>query len=176
MRRVFVSYCRNNRDLVNSAHQRCPSDRNRYLARPDAHGPTATLGHPPLQHPRIRIFICARSPEYSESEAARASLHTRINWGGRFFRCWSPLRATRLCRTASGAPGVPVSYLNTLNGRDRCNDHRDWRRKWVEKASVGAVSMFFLWPVAVTAGFGAWEQAKTPTMIFDYIGSRLAYK
>jgi hypothetical protein len=48
--------------------------------------------------------------------------------------------------------------------------------KWIDKAAVGTVSMFILWPLAVTAGFGAWEQAKMPTMIFDYIGSRLAYK
>ncbi len=48
--------------------------------------------------------------------------------------------------------------------------------KWIDKAAVGTVSMFILWPLAVTAGFGAWEQAKMPTMIFDYIGGRLAYK
>jgi hypothetical protein len=36
--------------------------------------------------------------------------------------------------------------------------------------------MFILWPLAVTAGFGAWEQAKMPEKIFDYIGSRLVYK
>ena len=48
--------------------------------------------------------------------------------------------------------------------------------KWIDKAAAGTVSMFILWPLAVTAGFGAWEQAKMPERIFDYIGSRLAYK
>jgi len=48
--------------------------------------------------------------------------------------------------------------------------------KWIDKAAVGTVSMFILWPLAVTAGFGAWEQAKMPDKIFDYIGSRLVYR
>jgi hypothetical protein len=29
--------------------------------------------------------------------------------------------------------------------------------KWVDKAIAGTVSLFVLWPLAVTAGFGAWE-------------------
>ena len=48
--------------------------------------------------------------------------------------------------------------------------------KWIDKAAVGTVSMFVLWPLAVTAGFGAWEQANMPKKIFDYVGSRLAYR
>ena len=48
--------------------------------------------------------------------------------------------------------------------------------KWIDKAAAGTVSMFILWPLAVTAGLGAWEQAKMPEKIFDYIGSRLIYK
>lgn len=48
--------------------------------------------------------------------------------------------------------------------------------KWLDKAAVGTVSIFILWPLAVTAGFGAWEQMKMPDKIFDYIGARLAYK
>lgn len=48
--------------------------------------------------------------------------------------------------------------------------------KWIDKAAVGTVSMFVLWPLAVTAGVGAWEQSKLPDKIFDHIGSRLAYK
>jgi len=45
--------------------------------------------------------------------------------------------------------------------------------KWIDKAVVGVVSILVLWPLAVTAGFGAWEQTKMPDRIFDYIGSRL---
>ena len=48
--------------------------------------------------------------------------------------------------------------------------------KWIDKAAAGAVSMVILWPLAVTAGFGAWEQMKMPEKIFDYIGNRLAYR
>lgn len=47
--------------------------------------------------------------------------------------------------------------------------------KWIDKATVGTVSMFILWPLAVTAGIGAWEQMRMPDRIFDYIGSRFAY-
>lgn len=48
--------------------------------------------------------------------------------------------------------------------------------KWIDKAAAGTVSMFILWPLAITAGFGAWEQMKMPEKIFDYIGSQLIYK
>jgi hypothetical protein len=48
--------------------------------------------------------------------------------------------------------------------------------KWIDKAAVGTVSMFILWPLALTAGYGAWEQMKMPEKVFDYIGSRLVYK
>ena len=48
--------------------------------------------------------------------------------------------------------------------------------KWIDKAAVGTVSMFVLWPLAVTAGLGAWEQSKMPERVFDYIGTRLVYK
>jgi TIR domain len=48
--------------------------------------------------------------------------------------------------------------------------------KWIDKAAVGTVSMFILWPLAVTAGFGAWEQMKMPDKIFGFIGNRLAYR
>jgi hypothetical protein len=46
--------------------------------------------------------------------------------------------------------------------------------KWVDKAAVGTVSLFILWPLAITAGMGAWEQMKMPDRIFDFIGGRLA--
>lgn len=45
--------------------------------------------------------------------------------------------------------------------------------KWVDKAVAGTVSMFVLWPLAVTAGFGAWEQMKMPDKIFSFVGHRL---
>ncbi len=45
--------------------------------------------------------------------------------------------------------------------------------RWADKAVVGAVSMVVLWPLAVTAGFGAWQQAKMPERIFGYIDNFL---
>ena len=46
--------------------------------------------------------------------------------------------------------------------------------KWIDKAAVGTVSLIILWPLAITAGIGAWEQMKMPDNIFDYIGSRVS--
>ena len=48
--------------------------------------------------------------------------------------------------------------------------------KWVDKAAVGAVGLFILWPLAIPAGMGAWEQMKMPDKIFDFIGGRLSYR
>ena len=48
--------------------------------------------------------------------------------------------------------------------------------KWVDKAAVGTVSLFILWPLAITAGMGAWEQMKMPDRVFDFVGSRLSYR
>lgn len=41
--------------------------------------------------------------------------------------------------------------------------------RWADKAVVGAVSMVVLWPLAVTASLGAWEQAKMPERIYEHI-------
>ncbi len=48
--------------------------------------------------------------------------------------------------------------------------------KWVDKIIAGGVSMLYFAPLAITAGVGAWQQMKLPDKIFDFIGSRLAYK
>lgn len=48
--------------------------------------------------------------------------------------------------------------------------------KWIDKIVAGGVSMLFFAPLAITAGVGAWQQMKLPDKIFDFIGSRLAYK
>jgi len=48
--------------------------------------------------------------------------------------------------------------------------------KWIDKAAAGTVSLFILWPLAITAGLGAWQQMKMPEKVFDFIGSRLSYK
>ncbi|WP_417915068.1 hypothetical protein [Candidatus Electronema sp. JM] len=41
--------------------------------------------------------------------------------------------------------------------------------RWADKAVVGTISMLVLWPLAVTSGFGAWQQMKMPEKIFDHI-------
>jgi len=49
--------------------------------------------------------------------------------------------------------------------------------KWIAKADVGTTaSLLIMWPLAVTAGLGAWEQTKMPDKVFGYIGTRLAYR
>ncbi len=45
--------------------------------------------------------------------------------------------------------------------------------KWLDKAAVGAVSLFVLWPLAVTAGIGAWEQSRMPDKIFEFFSNKL---
>lgn len=45
--------------------------------------------------------------------------------------------------------------------------------KWVDKGAVMAVSMFVLWPLAVTSGVGMYKQAKLPEKIFDCIRTYL---
>lgn len=48
--------------------------------------------------------------------------------------------------------------------------------KWADKIGAGAVSLILLWPLAISAGYGAWEQMKMPDNVFDFIAARLAYK
>ncbi len=48
--------------------------------------------------------------------------------------------------------------------------------KWADKIGAGAVSLILLWPLAISAGYGAWEQMKMPDNVFDFIAARLACK
>jgi hypothetical protein len=48
--------------------------------------------------------------------------------------------------------------------------------QWIDKAGAGAVGMFVFAPMAITAGYGIWEQKKMPEKIFEFIGSRLVYR
>jgi hypothetical protein len=45
--------------------------------------------------------------------------------------------------------------------------------RWVDKAATGAVAYFILWPLAVTAGIGAWQQIKMPERVFEHIAKFL---
>ncbi len=41
--------------------------------------------------------------------------------------------------------------------------------QWADKLGAGAVGLFLLWPLAVTAGIGAYKQKMLPSEIFDVI-------
>ena len=41
--------------------------------------------------------------------------------------------------------------------------------QWTDKLGAGAVGLFFAWPLAITAGIGAYKQKKLPSEIFDVI-------
>ncbi len=41
--------------------------------------------------------------------------------------------------------------------------------KWMDKVGAGAVSIFVLWPLAVTAAWGAWQQSQLPKQTFEFI-------
>ena len=43
--------------------------------------------------------------------------------------------------------------------------------RWIDKAATGAVAYFILWPLAVAAGIGAWQQMKMPERIFEHVAS-----
>src|SRR5271157_1950136 len=45
--------------------------------------------------------------------------------------------------------------------------------RWVDKATIGAAAYFILWPLAVTAGIGAWQQMKMPERVFERIAKFL---
>ncbi len=55
-------------------------------------------------------------------------------------------------------------YLNVEIGAGR----------WIDKGVVGAVSLVILWPLAVTAGVGAWQQSKMPERVYGHIHDFLA--
>ena len=46
--------------------------------------------------------------------------------------------------------------------------------RWIDKAAVGTVSLFILWPLAFSAAFGAWQQMKMPSRVFDRVGQYLS--
>jgi hypothetical protein len=46
--------------------------------------------------------------------------------------------------------------------------------RWIDKAATGAVAYFLLWPLAVAAGIGAWQQLKMPERVFEQIAKFLS--
>lgn len=45
--------------------------------------------------------------------------------------------------------------------------------RWMDKAAAGTVSLFLLWPLAVTSAFGAWSQLKMPEKVLDRLDGYL---
>ena len=45
--------------------------------------------------------------------------------------------------------------------------------RWLDKAAAGLLSTIILWPLAITAGIGAWKQMKLPERIYGYIAEFL---
>ena len=45
--------------------------------------------------------------------------------------------------------------------------------RWLDKAASGALSLIILWPLAITAGIGAWQQMKLPGRVFGYLAEYL---
>ncbi len=41
--------------------------------------------------------------------------------------------------------------------------------RWIDKAATGAVAYFILWPLALMAGIGAWQQIKMPERVFKHV-------
>ena len=41
--------------------------------------------------------------------------------------------------------------------------------RWLDKAGAGMLSAIILWPLAVTAGIGVWQQVKLPERVFGYL-------
>lgn len=41
--------------------------------------------------------------------------------------------------------------------------------KWADKAIAGTISIFVLWPLAVTAAWGTWKQSQLPKQTFEFI-------
>ena len=46
--------------------------------------------------------------------------------------------------------------------------------RWIDKATTGTVAYFILWPLAVTAGIGAWQQLKMPERVFEHVSGFLS--
>ena len=48
--------------------------------------------------------------------------------------------------------------------------------QWSDKLGAGAVGLFLLWPLAITAGIGAYKQKNLPDEIFHVIGSAYSHR
>lgn len=70
---------------------------------------------------------------------------------------WKTLTGMRLSVTVQMA--VMENHLNVTVGEGQ----------WSDKIGAGAIGLFIAWPLAITAGMGAFKQKKLPAEIFQVI-------
>lgn len=70
---------------------------------------------------------------------------------------WKTLTGMRLAVTAQMA--VAGDQLNVSIGEGQ----------WSDKIGAGAIGLFVAWPLAITAGMGAYKQKKLPSEVFQVI-------
>lgn len=70
---------------------------------------------------------------------------------------WKTLTGTRLAVTVQMA--VAGDQLNVSIGEGQ----------WSDKIGAGAIGLFVAWPLAITAGMGAYKQKKLPSEVFQVI-------
>jgi hypothetical protein len=46
--------------------------------------------------------------------------------------------------------------------------------RWIDKATTSVVAYFIIWPLALTAGIGAWQQMKMPERVFEHVARFLS--
>lgn len=69
--------------------------------------------------------------------------------------------------------GMDKAISIKLSARDGILTAEVGEAKWIDKGAIMAVSMFVLWPLAVTSGIGMYKQAKLPEKIFNCIRNYL---
>lgn len=80
------------------------------------------------------------------------------------------IRKEGALRTVTGMAESTSVYLEPIGQDMRV---RLGEAKWIDKAGAGAVGMLLLWPLAFTAGFGAYRQSQLGKEIWTLIDSHL---
>lgn len=69
--------------------------------------------------------------------------------------------------------GMDKAISVKLSARDGILTVEIGEAKWIDKGAIMTVSMFVLWPLAVTSGIGMYKQAKLPEKIFSCVRNYL---
>jgi cytochrome c-type biogenesis protein CcmH/NrfG len=77
---------------------------------------------------------------------------------------------------SSPTPSFWKRAAGTRNVTHQERSDRGGERALNEEAAAGVVSLFLLWPLAVTAAIGAWNQMKLPERVFTRIADLVASK